>query len=175
VLYFGHCWKQGQKTISEASGNSLYTTLYNSLKSLKLWNFVTKFVETKYPAQYKLLMSLPEEDRVFGLYPYLVLNFNHLCIDHQDHQDAKNINCFVFPFGNWTSGGDIILKGFYTHSFQYRFPAKHGSFLFFDSRGIKHCNDGTIIGGYRNSIVLTAHNSLINIGFKEFTESNKVL
>jgi len=35
------------------------------------------------------------------------------------------------------------------------------------SRGLQHYNDGEIVGGKRNSVVLTIHNNVFNLAIKE--------
>lgn len=56
--------------------------------------------------------------------------------------------------GTWKSGGDLQVQGYFQQHFGYQFQAPHGSIINFNPH-IQHQNVGEIIGGVRNSFVLT--------------------
>jgi len=167
VLYFGKRWSHGSKKVSDAQGNKRFPELYDKLRKLPIWEYTDKFLKEHLPLQYKLLEQLPSEYWIFGKYPYLIINVNHLSIKHRDSKDCSHINCLVVPFGTWTSGGDIVLEGYYDGAYCYQFNARCGSITCFNSCRVQHKNVGDIIGGCRNSFVLTIHNYVLNSVIKE--------
>jgi len=101
VIYFGKSWKQGSTIINDANGNFAHPELYLKLQQLPIWKYITKFLQEKYVQQYEMLMQLPSELHIFGLYPYLIINFNHLCEQHSDGRDSEFINSCIIPFGKY--------------------------------------------------------------------------
>jgi len=78
-----------------------------------------------------------------------------------------NIKILLIIVGDWTSGGDFIITGGLSGTSNFRIPAPHGSLISVFSRGLQHYNDGEIVGGKRNSVVLTIHNNVFNLAIKE--------
>jgi len=88
---------------------------------------------------------------VFSL---LILNFSCGTKYHRDLRDWKNGFCAVFPFGDWT-GGNLVFPEIGTSV-----KLRKGDLIFFQSFNLVHGTDEYV--GDRHSIVLCAHNTVIN-------------
>jgi hypothetical protein len=99
VLYFGKYWPKGAKGICDCKANAEFPEFYEALKKASIWQYITNFLCEKYPQQWKILYNLPDKVHIFGLFPFLAINYNHLSAKHYDQKDSEFINCFIIPFG----------------------------------------------------------------------------
>lgn len=129
--------------------------LENSLKIFEdIWKRVSTVLSWNYLEQVEIFKKVPEEYRLFGVFSLLILNFSCGTKYHRDLRDWKNGFCAVFPFGDWT-GGNLVFPEIGTSV-----KLRKGDLIFFQSFNLVHGTDEYV--GDRHSIVLCAHNTVIN-------------
>jgi len=123
-------------------------------KFANLWERVRTVLSWKYSKQLEILEKVPVENRLFGAFSLLILNYSCGSRFHRDIRDWKNGFCAVIPFGEWT-GGDLTFP-----DIGATVKLQKGDIILFQSFNLLHGTEEYT--GNRHSIVLCTHNTVIN-------------
>ena len=107
-------------------------------------------LRTRFPNFAKMLENVQTPEKKFGLYPTGFINFNYAVAPHIDRDDYEYGVACVVAFGNFTSGGELVV-----HNWRLAIKLQPGDAVFLPAHKTVH--GVAPYTGERNSLVLYAH------------------